>query len=441
MKRVFKSTALVAVLVLFATALVYANGSSEKTSATSKSVTANFWAAPNPPQGAFWKEMATEYMKSHPGVTINVTTMPESPSSEAGIQAAIAGGTAPAGSENIFIGFGAQLIKSDAVVPLDTMPGFQSIIAKRHMEHTIAPWKSADGHYYILPMYVNAMLFGWRMDILRSVGVDQPPRTYSQVLALGEKIKAKYGTTKFLWARQALVQDTWWQRWFDFFMLYYAASGGTQLVTGTKITADNTAAVDVLQFLQTMNKRGYLLTQQTKNPFETGLEAMDSIGPWSFPSWKQQFPNLQYQKTYDLTPPPVPDNYPANKAVNTFADAKGLVLYKQAPAAQRKAVWDFLSWVLSNPANDLTWFKKTNLPPARDDLGTNPEFASFFKAQPELVPYAKEIPYAVPPIASSQVTELQRRLGSLAMIPAVKGTETPSAAWNAWTSGIQDLLK
>src|SRR5579859_3649346 len=63
------------------------------TTATTQSIT--FWAAPNPPQQAFWTAMAKAYMAQHTGTQITVRAMPESPSSEAGIQAAIAGGTAP----------------------------------------------------------------------------------------------------------------------------------------------------------------------------------------------------------------------------------------------------------------------------------------------------------------------------------------------------------
>ena len=45
--------------------------------------------------------------------------MKESPTSEAGIQSAIAGKSAPTMSENINRGFAAQLSESKALVPLD----------------------------------------------------------------------------------------------------------------------------------------------------------------------------------------------------------------------------------------------------------------------------------------------------------------------------------
>jgi ABC-type glycerol-3-phosphate transport system substrate-binding protein len=163
--------------------------------AAGEAVQFDFWAAPNPPQEAFWSEMADQYMADHPNVTINVSAMPESPSSEAGIQAAIAGGTAPAASENIFIGFGGELFRSDAIVPLNEMEGWQDILEARNMQQTVEAWQFQDGNYYILPIYSNAMLFGWRTDILSQLGIQDPPQTYSGVLDMANSSRTSSRTS------------------------------------------------------------------------------------------------------------------------------------------------------------------------------------------------------------------------------------------------------
>lgn len=162
--------------------------SENEASQTSKEgvVTIDFWAAPNPPQQTFWKQMAEEFSKVNPNIKVNVSPMPETPSSEAGIQAALAGGNAPTISENISRGFAAQLVDSKALVPLDSMDGWNDIIKSRNMEDTIQAWKFADGHQYVLPIYSNAMLFAWRIDILKQLGYDEPPKTYSQIIELGK---------------------------------------------------------------------------------------------------------------------------------------------------------------------------------------------------------------------------------------------------------------
>lgn len=340
-----------------------AAGATAPASAGGQAASFSFWSAPNPPQGVFWNDMAKAYMQANPNVKISVSAMPESPTSEAGIQTALAGQTAPTASENIFIGFGQQLQASQALVALDSMPGWQDLLKARSMEKTIEGWKFPDGHYYVLPIYSNAMLIGWRLDLLKQAGITTPPRTYTDVMNLGKALKEKM-PDKFVWARAELTQDTWWQRWFDFFVFYDAASNGKPLVSGTSLSADDAAAQATLGLFSDLQKNKYLLTQTTTDPFETGIAAMGMIGPWSFTTWSQKYPDLKFNDTYALTPPPVPDNYPSGQPVKTFADAKGLVIYKQSPPEQQQAVWDFIKWVFSDPQHDLAWFQQTNLPPA-----------------------------------------------------------------------------
>ena len=97
-----KSILACALIILLGSAIVSC-GFGGSSNAPGNSIT--FWAAPNPPQVAFWTTMAQAYMASHHGIQINVTAMPESPTSEAGIQGALAGDAAPTASENIFTGF------------------------------------------------------------------------------------------------------------------------------------------------------------------------------------------------------------------------------------------------------------------------------------------------------------------------------------------------
>lgn len=129
-----------------------------------------FWSAPNPSQEVFWRQMAEAYMATHPGVKITISPMPETPTSEAGILAAIAGGVAPTASENVFVGFGSELVKSKAIVPWNTFPEWEELVKARNISSTIKAWEFPDGNYYIIPMYVNAMLVAWRIDILRELG-------------------------------------------------------------------------------------------------------------------------------------------------------------------------------------------------------------------------------------------------------------------------------
>lgn len=406
---------------------------------TAEVVEFNFWAAPNPTQQAYWKDMANAYMNENPNVKINVSPMPESPSSEAGIQSALAAGNAPTISENINRSFAAQLAESKAIVPLNEFDGYDELIETRSMNKTITGWEFADGNQYVLPIYSNAMLFGWNIEILNDLGYQEPPKTYSEVIEVGKKLKEQ-DPEKFVWARADLSKPTWWARWFDFFMIYNAASDGNSFVQGNEFVADDEAGIKTLQFFDDLSENDLLLTREATDPFETGISLMTDIGPWTYPYWEEKFPDFKYNEDYVLSMPPVPDGVDP-KDSKTFSDTKGLVIYSQSSKEQQQAAFDFIKWVYSDPANDLTWFKQTNLPPARDDLSTNEQFASYFEDRPQLKMYAENIPNAIPAIDNENTVEIQELIGKEALNPVVTQEKEPEEAWNDMKEAINGVLK
>lgn len=402
--------------------------------------TIEFWAAPNPTQQAYWQEMAKAYEATNDKVKINVSAIKESPTSEASIQSAIAAKSAPTISENINRGFAAQLSNSKALVPLDTLEGFDDIIQSRNMSQTIEPWKFADGHQYVLPIYSNAMLFGWRLDTLKELGYNEPPKTYGEVLELTKKLKAKYGDKKYLWAKPDLADPTAWKRWFDFYMLYDAASNGNKFIEGDKFTGDEKAGTEVLTFVDNLRKENGLLARQVTDPFENGTGVFTDVGPWTFTTWAEKYPELKYNETYALSMPPVPDGVDPAQS-KTFADTKGLVIYASATKEQQQAALDFIKWVYGDAKNDAAWFKQTNLPPARDDLSTNESFKAILEENPQLKPYAENVPNAVPPMDNAKYNDLQTIIGEEAFNKVVKGEIAPAEGWAAMKAALEKALQ
>ena len=80
----FGIAAVVAVTVLFTGC---SNQSKESGSgATDGKTKITFWAAPNPTQLKYWQEMAADFEKQNEDITVEVSQMKESPSSEATIK-------------------------------------------------------------------------------------------------------------------------------------------------------------------------------------------------------------------------------------------------------------------------------------------------------------------------------------------------------------------
>lgn len=402
--------------------------------------TITFWAAPNPTQLKYWEEMGKEFEKENSDIIVKVSQMKESPSSEATIQSAIASKTAPTISENINRSFGAQLAASEAILPLNKIDGLDEIVSKRNMTTSFKTWSFSDGNQYVFPVYSNPIMFAWRTDVLKDLGVMTPPKTYSELLVLGEKLKEKY-PDKVMWAKGDLTDPTAWMRWFDFFPLYNAASEGNNFIEDGKLVTDDKAGIGVLDLMASLQKDKLLLTGESTDPFENQVSIMADMGPWTFPNWAEKYPEMIYGETFEITPPVVPDEMKDTENIATYADAKGIVMYAQATEAEQKAAMKFLDFVYSDVVNDVKFFETTSLIPARDDAADNEAFQAYFKEHPEMKAYAESVPFAIPAIDNAKYNDLQQKIGEEAWVPVNRGEKNTKDAWDDMKKAIEGVLQ
>lgn len=359
------------------------------------------WTAPNPQQETFWKNMLDEWKKINPDIKVNWSVIPATGSSEEAILTSIAAGKGPDICTNIFSGFAAQLIEAEQLVPLNTFSDFNELLEARKMTEAIKGWESG-GNHYVIPIYSNPMIFWWRKDLLEEAGFENPPRTYSEVYDLAEKLsipKERYGIL-FIKGRN------WWDRWFDFITFYYAASDGAPYIdtNRNRILINNEYGIKVAEFIYTLFEKEYTAIDLMDNPLYTGAIAGELQGPWEIPRALTVFPDI-YPDKIVMSSIPVPDDYPPDKPVKTFADTKGMVMFKSTK--NREAAWEFIKWVFSSVDHDKLWLELTNLPPVRADLTTNEAFADIMEANPGLAMYANEVPNAVPPALTPRTIEVQ----------------------------------
>lgn len=439
-----RKKAMYGVGIMSASMLLAACGNNGETGTTEGNgdgdqTTITFWAAPNPTQERFWEQMAEDFMAQNEDIIVEVSQMQESPSSEATIQSAVASNTAPTISENITRSFGAQLVNSEVVVPLNELEGFNELIENRSMTNTIETWSFADGNQYIMPVYSNPILFGWRTDLLEELGVDEVPQTYSELEEVAELLADD--SNRVVWAKADLSDSTGWMRYFDFFPMYNAASEGNGFIEGTDLIADNEAGTELLELMSSLRENNALLTSPDTDPFENGTSIMADLGPWAFPNWAEQYPELVYGENYEVTPPVVPDSMGTNEGAYTFADAKGVVVYEQATQEEREAAMVFLEYVFSDVENDLEWLETTSLIPARDDAAESDVFAQYFEENPQMMVYAENVPNAVPPMDNSDFNNLMEVIGEEAWNPVVRGDKEAQDAWEDMVEALQGELE
>ena len=428
-----------ATAILVGTTLLSAcGGNSEDSAANDGKTNITFWAAPNPTQLKYWQEMADEFEKQNEDITVEVTQMKESPSSEATIQSAIASNTAPTLSENINRSFAAQLAASEAILPLEQQASFDTIVEDRNMKQTIDSWKFSDDSQYVLPVYSNPILFGWRLDILNELGINEVPKTYTELLQVVDKVK---GTDKALWAKKDLTDPTAWMRWFDFFPLYNAASEGAGFVENNKFSADETAMNNVFELMSTLADENVLRTGEATDPFENGDSIMTDLGPWTFPNWEEKYPELKFGENYTVTAPVVPDALADTEHVSTYADAKGIVMYAQATEEEQAAAMKFLSFVYSDENNDMKLLEMTSLIPARDDATENDTFKAYFEENPAMKVYAENVPYAVPAMDNEKYNDIQQVFGEQAWVPVVRGEKDTKTAVTDARTAVEGALQ
>ncbi len=365
--------------------------------------------------------------------------MKESPSSEATIQSAIASNTAPTLSENINRSFAAQLAASQAILPLDEQDDFETIVNNRNMTQTISSWKFSDDKQYVLPVYSNPILFAWSLDLLDEIGVDEVPKTYSELLEAGEKLKSSQLDVA-LWAKKDLADPTAWMRWFDFFPLYDAASQGGSFIENGQFSGDEQAITNVFDLMSQLSEEKLLQTGESTEPFENGDSLMVDLGPWSFPIWAEKYPDLVYGENYTVTTPVVPDDMADEEEVSTYADAKGIVMYAQATEDQQAAAMKFLDFVYSNEDNDMKLLEMTSLIPARDDATENAAFTEYFEENPAMAEFAKNVPYAVPAMDNENYNEIQQAFSEAAWVPVVRGGKDATTALNDGVEAIERAL-
>jgi len=372
-------------LVSFLLIIIVACSKENETAAT-----LTYWASNNIEEIAFAKKVVARWNAEHPDQTILLQPVPEGQSSEEIILAAVVGKTTPDIYANMWQGDTELYAQSNALIPLDTLDGFLEFLQNRCDSLTIAEVTAQDGHIYQIPWKVNPIMMMYNTKIFREAGFDKPPRTYSEFLTAAEKLKKDVNGDGYTdrWIGNTDVAVVWWQRLFNFYPLYLAASGGDKLVTKDKAVFNNESGIATFNFLQTLYKNNYFPKEQMRaqsDPFLQELTAVKFTGPWDV-SYTDKFKPEGFE--YALAPMPVPDAHVG--PAYTYCDPKNIVIFNTCK--QPELAWQFLKLLISEEG-DLDFLQLSNQIPRRKDLLINPSFIQFFTQNPKLKPFAEQSRY------------------------------------------------
>jgi multiple sugar transport system substrate-binding protein len=347
-----------------------------------------YWPAANPPETRLAMRLTAQWNAENPGVQVRVQPLPAGRSSEEVLLAAIVAKATPDVSSNVSSALLARLVRAGGVVRLDNRVATSARLRERTNSAMLASLRLPDGGIYAFPWKTNPEMLMYNVDLFKAAGIG-PPHTQSELVQAWHKLARDTDGDGRLdhWAMWATLKTTWYERFYDFYPLYLASSGGRTLIKNGQIDFDNDAAVAALDVLRRGFADGVLPRSNFElghDPFTDGTVAMKIIGPW----FVKELDELKIRNLhYDVTPVPGADGTdPANQYA--FADLRSIAIFSTTHHPDAAA--RFVAY-LTSPAADRMLIEEASQLPYRRGLASDPRFTASLARWPTLSTYAEYV--------------------------------------------------
>jgi multiple sugar transport system substrate-binding protein len=315
------------------------------------------WYSNNEAEIAWGEQMVEAWNAEHPDEQITAQEIPAGSSSEEVIGAAITAGNAPCLVFNTSPAAVPQFERQGGLVNLSDFPDGDDYITERSGD-LAEQYRSEDGGLYQMPWKSNPVMIFYNKTLFAEAGLDpENPSlsTYDEFLETSRTL-TEAGVADY--AINPAPTSEFFQSWFDFYPLYAAQTGGTQLVEDGQATFDDANGTAVADFWRTLYSEQLAGNEQYQgDAFADGYAAMAIVGPWAI---------SVYGDDVDWGAVPVPtESGTAAEDTWTFSDAKNVGLFT---ACENKATaWDVLKFATSEEQDGL-WLEQTGQMPLRQNL-------------------------------------------------------------------------
>lgn len=304
-----------------------------------------YWSSNNQDEIEFARAIVNDWNRSSQTRLVHTQPVPEGQSSEEVILAAVVARTTPDIYSNMWQGDVEAYAKAGKLIPLDTLPGFLPFIYARCGSLAVEEVTSSDGHIYQIPWKINPIMLLYNKKHMRNIGFEEPPATYSEFLEAGKRAQKDTDGDGYVdrWIGYSEVKVEWWQRFFDFYSLYLAASGGGYLIKHNEVAFENKYAVQTFEFLQTLYKKKYFARERLdarQDPFLSGIISTRFTGPWEI-SRAEKFKPEGFE--YDFVHLPIPDDHTG--PIYTYGDPKNIVIFNTCDDPVQ--AWEFIKTMIS----------------------------------------------------------------------------------------------
>jgi multiple sugar transport system substrate-binding protein len=346
-----------------------------------------YWPAANPTEVRLANVLTDQWNRENPDVQVRVQPLPAGRSTEEVLLAAIVARATPDVSSNVSSALLARLVRAGGVVRLDDITPTAARLAERTTNAMLAPLRLPDGGIYAMPWKTNPQMLMYNVDLLAAAGIE-PPRTHTELLDAFRRLARDTDGDGRLdrWAMWAPLKTTWFERFYDFYPLYLASSGGRTLIADDEVLFDNDAGAAAMDVLREGFAEGLLPRVNFalgRDPFIDGTVAMKIIGPWFVRELDElKPPDLRYS----VAPMPAADGIdPADGFA--FADMRSIAIFSttQHPEAAAR----FVAF-LTSPAADRLLIEASQLP-YRRALASDARFRDALAQSPVLPIYARQV--------------------------------------------------
>jgi len=396
------------------------------------------WSASNPPEIEFARYIVTQWNEANTGITpIKFQPVPEGQSSEEVILAAVVGETTPDIYSSMWQGDVEAYAQAGVLIPLDTLDGFNEFIYSRCDSNVIEEIRSLDGHIYQIPWKTNPIMMIYNQNIFKELGLNNPPHSYSDFLAASELFKKDADGDGYVdrWFGYSEVKVTWWQRFFDFYPFYLAASGGAPLIKDNKAVFNNEHAIGVFSFLKKLYDNEYFARERLSAKQDVFLSsdiATRFTGPWEIVH-AEKFKPEGFE--YDFSTIPVPDGFEG--PIYTYGDPKNIVIFNTCGNPQY--AWEFIKFMISKE-NDLKLLEITTQLPRRKHLDTDSLYMNYFSANPKMKTFAKQTKYVKGTDSSPVLKEVFDIISQEYEACVIYGVKSPERAINDAADAVNLLF-
>ncbi len=397
-----------------------------------------FWSSNNMGEIEFTKYFVDQWNTTSQ-TEIKFQPIPEGQSSEEVILASVVGKTTPDIYANMWQGSVEMYAKAGVLVRLDTLKGFMEFIKERCSQEAIEGITSSDGHIYQVPWKINPIMTIYNKRLGSDFGLHELPQTYNEYLNAGKVIKKDKDNDGYIdqWIGYTEVKVIWYQRFFNFYPLYLAASNGGSLVKDNKAAFNNEYAVGVFRFLQELYQKEYY----SKERLSAGQDRFiteDIFTKWTGPWEIRHVEKFKQRDDFEFAfyPMQVPNNHKG--PIYTFADPKNIVLFNTCKQPQE--AWNFIKTMIDKEG-DKKFLEMTGQLPNRKNLENDEMFQNYFDKNPKVKIFAKQANYVKGVDNCEIIVEVFDIISQEYEACVIYNKKTPERAIEDAAKAVDNLLK